>query len=128
LPDPYGEKVEDYDWLNRDVFGDKIHTVTVNRHPQVTWNEWAAPEAMWIPEEGPELLQGRLAAKEASYPSCRAKCDEGWLLILSGASGLSSMVRLKPEALEHEYTTSFDRVFLFQDGRNILEMRRVERG
>ena len=126
LPDSHGEKVEDYDWLNRELFGEKIHTVTVNRHPKVTWNEWAAPEAMWIPEEGPELLQERLDAKEASHRSCRAKCDEVWLVILSGASGLSSMVRLNHKALEHEYITSFDRAFLFQDGGNILPIRKVK--
>jgi len=99
----------------------------VNRHPKVTWNEWSAPEAMWIPEEGPELLQRRLDAKEARYRACRDKCDEVWLLILSGASGLSSMIRLNTRASEHKYITSFDRVFLFQDGRDILHVQKVRR-
>jgi hypothetical protein len=112
MPDVIGHAKIDYDPA-KSYFSDRIDEVHITRLPELTGNDWTAPEAAWARPHGPDFLQSVLDGKAASYEACKLSCHEVWLLILSGAERLASMVQFADGTLQHRYMTPFDRAFLF---------------
>jgi hypothetical protein len=109
----------------KSYFSNRIDEVHITRLPGLTHdlNQWTAPEAAWARPHGPEFLQSVLDGKAASYDAYRLNCDEVWLIILSGTERLASIVHFAEGALQHQYTTPFDRAFLFEDGTNVFPLK-----
>jgi hypothetical protein len=124
LPEAGQSREEEYTYDNRGYFPETIHHVIVRRYPGVDENVWSCPEAAWIPDCGPELIQATLDNKQSRYAACRGKCGAVWLVMLTETRGLASFVRFTPAAMTHLYSASFERIFVFKAGREIIELRR----
>ncbi len=124
LPECPGRVEVEYDPAKA-YFSDRIDEVHIRRLPEVTYNHWMAPEAAWARPHGPDFLQSVLDEKAGSYEACRLRCDEVWLIILSGTERLASMVQFAEGTLQQRYATPFDRAFLFEDGRHIHSLSKA---
>jgi len=68
-------------------------------------------------------LQATMYKKESLVSDYRGACDELWLLIVADNSTLSRGVNLEDFPIEHQFVSSFDRVFFFGDMRWVREMK-----
>ena len=116
-------------WDAADVFPFEIHSVSILRHPVLTRNYWTVPQAGWILENFPQLLQEKIAKKEASIRGYDADCTALWLLVVAEHRGPSSFFAPSGATLARSYDSSFDRVFFLELlQRKVFELKLAERG
>jgi hypothetical protein len=68
-------------------------------------------------------LQAALDKKDALVPGYRGACDQLWLLVVADNSTLARGVDLEGFESEHQFTSSFDRVFFFAHMRWVKELK-----
>ena len=111
-------------WDDADVFPFEIHSVSILRHPVLTRNYWTVPQAGWILENFPQLLQERIAKKETHIRGYDSGCAALWLLVVAEHSGPSSFFEPSEATLAHTYTSSFDRMFFLElFKRSVFELK-----
>jgi hypothetical protein len=77
-------------------------------------------DASFVPKIGNDELQAIVTAKQRKVERYRASCRRVWLLIEVNGFKMSSMGQL-PDPLA-SVTTTFDRVFVLQNGRMVVEV------
>ena len=88
---------------------------------------WCFGYANSLPESCSSIIQDILNQKAPRIAKYRKKADKVWLLILSGTEGLHSIVHFDRDILSHEYSTDFDRVFLFRTFGPVARELRIGR-
>jgi len=87
---------------------------------------WSFGYASFIPESSSSIVQGILNENAPRVPRYRKKAPNLWLLILSGTDGLHSIVNFDRDVLTHQYSTDFDRLFLFRTvSRSAHELKKL---
>lgn len=80
-------------------------------------------EASFTPFPGAETLQRLLDQKEQRVRTYRKCCDDLWLLIVSDGRTLARTIDVEQVPQDHEYQSTFDRVFLFAEMSHIRELK-----
>jgi hypothetical protein len=87
-------------------------------------NKWRSSSSGWIPEIAPEYLQERIDQKELKLETYKSKCSELWLLIVADNLRIPSSVDLSDIAINHRYSTGFNRIFFFwNSSRSYVELK-----
>jgi hypothetical protein len=89
----------------------EVASLSVDRRINFSKNSWTSVRAAFVPTITPPELQKIVRNKEAKVPSYRQECQEVWLLIVAHGFEPSTYGELGPEVDDHEFETSFDRVF-----------------
>jgi hypothetical protein len=89
----------------------EVASLSVDRRINFSKNSWTSVRAAFVPTLTPPELQKIMRDKEAKVPSYRQECQEAWLLIVAHGFEPSTFGELGPEVKDHEFETSFDRVF-----------------
>ena len=120
LPPQAGHVSEDYDYVNRHDFPVEVLSISVYRIDELTETFFSDPSAAYIPKLRKSDMIRPLEAKESKYEKYREKCDEVWLIVNVNHGRLSTRYDLKQDTLNARYTSSFDKVFLVDQGRSKL--------
>lgn len=100
---------------------EQICLINILRPSFITDALWAAPDGGAVPHLSVEAIQSRIDEKNCKIPSYRNKASgEIWLVIVHGFPMSSWFVR-SDAALEHIYKSGFDRVFLFDMFRQLVD-------
>ena len=75
------------------------------------------------PSHGPDLLQKIFDRNSSIYQQSRTNCDQVWLLLVTGAQDLVSIVNWSDQVYSRNYQTVFDRAFLLENGHKLSELR-----
>jgi hypothetical protein len=113
---------EEYNWVNRSYFPDKIDQVSIYR--TVPDDTWVATEAAWSPRCGPDYLRQEINKKTPKYAEAKNKSDQTWLLLVTNAQGLASHVHLSDSAFAQAYATPYERVFVIASFSKVYELQR----
>jgi hypothetical protein len=103
-----------------------VNCISLIRVKALTRPTWSLPYASYIPESHSALVQAIITGKSDLAAKYREKAAFLWLLIVSGTSGLHSIVDFDGDILTASYASAFDRVFLFRTfGPSVHELKRV---
>ena len=107
--------------FDRDYFPKQIDTVAILRPSIITDALWASPDGGAIPQLLPSDVQNRIDEKNPLVIDYRQRAtEEIWLVITYGFS-VSSWFQRSDEALTHVYKSGFDRIFLFDTFREVVD-------
>jgi hypothetical protein len=120
LPPACGSVREDYNWLNRDYFPERIHSVAVHRLEAITRTHFNCPGAVWVPHLTTEDIERALEPKDEKYPAYRTRCTAAWLVVCADTTAMSTWFEFEPPALAATYRASFERVFVMRQFGNVL--------
>jgi hypothetical protein len=102
-----------------------VDSIIMIRTASLTKGTYAIGHGAFIPESRSNLIQDILDQKASLIPEYRKKAKALWLLILSGTGGLHSIIDFDRDVLTAEYSTEFDRVFVFRTfGPHIHELKK----
>lgn|GEM_PF-5560578 len=88
-----------------------IARVDIHRFADEAVSGWSSPRHWWPGMVGPSVLQSCIDSKNPKRALYVCSYSSAWLLI-TAVEAPSSGVMLKPSVFEHEFRSSFDRVFL----------------
>lgn len=94
-------------------FPNEIAMLHINAHSLGKETKWFCSSAGWIPEVTPEDIQKKINHKETKLSSYKSRCSEIWLLLVIDDLRIPSSVDSSREASTYQYSTRFDRVFIF---------------
>ena len=120
LPPGPGSVHEDYTWLNREYFPERIHSVAVHRHEAITRTHFHCHGAMSVPHLSTDDIKRALKPKDQKYPTYREQCTAAWLVIYADTTVMSTWFQFEPPALAATYRASFERVFVMRQFGNVL--------
>jgi hypothetical protein len=122
-PVEVGEKIDvRNDGLDLDSFPKEIVVIRINRSPFRKKALWTPTQVAFIPRLSVTELQSRIDHKNKRVEFYKQKCEHLWLLIVHSLPySLASTFEDSEEALQHRYSASFERVFLFDSfgGRSV---------
>ncbi len=90
----------------------EVASLTIVRRKSISKDSWTPVRAAFVPTLTPSELQQLMRNKEGKVPSYRDQCQDVWLLIVARGLEPSTFGDLGPEVEDHDFETSFDRVFL----------------
>lgn len=99
-------------WDNLNYFPEEFISIDILRPSYITNPLWAVPDADVIPKFSVDVIQQVIDKKNVLIPSYRKKSQELWLLIIHGFT-LSSTFENEENVFEHNYSSDFNRIFLF---------------
>jgi hypothetical protein len=120
LPPGYGSVREDYNWLNRDYFPERIHSVAVHRLDAITRTHFNCPGAVWVPHLVTEDIERAIGPKGGKYSAYRTRCAEAWLVVCADTTTMSTWFEFEPPALCATYRAPFERVFVMRQFGSLL--------
>jgi hypothetical protein len=86
---------------------------------------WAVSRSTMVPHLSADQIQATVDEKADKLTEYRTRCSEVWLLIVADGGAPSSISDLPADNADHVYTSSFDRLFFFDDfSDTIKELRR----
>jgi len=106
--------------FERGYFPEQIDTVAILRPSNITDALWASPDGDAIPQLLPSDVQNRIDEKPSVKDYRQRATEEIWLVITYGFS-VSSWFQRSDEALNHVYKSTFDRLFLFDTFREVID-------
>ncbi|MBM3340689.1 MAG: hypothetical protein FJY56_01030 [Betaproteobacteria bacterium] len=116
---------EDYNWENRSYFPENVSRVSVGRFSGVTKTFFGCPGATFVPQLTREDIVRVLARKETKRTRYQSRCSELWLVVVADLAAMSTWFEFDSTVLDVEYSTGFDRVFLFRQFPQLAhELRR----
>lgn len=98
-----------------------IQRITVDRWVR-GHTHWTTPQSGYIGVTRDEIAT-RVAMKDSKLSRYRSVWDEAWLLIHATDFYLSGTMDLLQEAVQAEYDTDFDRVFVLQSVGDVVELK-----
>jgi hypothetical protein len=104
---------------------EEVGSLTVDRRINFSKNSWTSVRAGFVPTLTPPELQKIMQDKEAKVPSYRQECQEVWLLIVAHGFEPSTFGELGPQQEDHEFESSFDRVFFLHHADEYVAELRV---
>ncbi|HEX8237598.1 MAG TPA: hypothetical protein VF600_16695 [Abditibacteriaceae bacterium] len=86
---------------------------------------WAVSRSSVVPHLSADQIQAKVDEKADKLSEYQTKCSEVWLLIVADGGAPSSISDLPTDTAGHVYTSSFDRLFFFDNfSDTIKELRR----
>lgn len=112
-----GERVElsqdSLELSELDQLPQEIHCVTMTRFEEAQNSEWRLRQGDFLPPLESSPLQSEITKKNSRVITYRQHAAVAWLLLVMDGFWLSGSFSNVPEnTLIHEYSTTFDRVFL----------------
>jgi hypothetical protein len=104
---------------------EEVGSLTVDRRINFAKNSWTSVRSGFVPTLTPPELQKIMRNKEAKVPSYRQECQEVWLLVVAHGFEPSTFGELGPEEEDHEFETSFNRVFFLHHADEYVTELRV---
>jgi hypothetical protein len=98
---------------NSDDFPNEILRIHISDSPNGKESQWRCSSAGFIPKLTPEHLQQKIDQKEQKLDNYNSDCSEIWLLIVADNSRIPTSIELSELATEYQYSSRFERVFLF---------------
>lgn len=101
--------------LNRQIEDWKInlHSYTIHVDSAQKYHLYSAIAAGWIPTLSVDHIKTTLAKKEPNLNDYHSNSDQVWLLVVE-LGGLASSFTDIQTAIQHQYLTKFDRLFLLR--------------
>jgi hypothetical protein len=107
-------------------FPEDIESISVWNLPIYNQCSWSASDVSLIPSIDKSLIQSSISKKQnADYRV--GKSSETWLLIVADGARLSSNFDFPQFILEETYTTSFDKVYLFDTLRKRVQLLNTQK-
>lgn len=127
IPPPGPHKEFSYDDLPRSLHEAGVNSILVLNLPKLTKPFWSVPQFSFIPESHAALIQNIASTKSSFSVRYRKEVSTLWLLIVSGVGGLHSMIDFDRDVLSANYSSTFDRIFLFRTfDPSIHELKKAE--
>ncbi len=89
----------------------EVDLIIIYRDSNAPRGRWQSTKASWVQQDCVATFQEALSAKTGKYINYRTKCDECWLILGAEGTRQSSAIRPNPASLQHEYESTFDKVF-----------------
>ena len=99
-----------------------VARIHVLRWPNIKESFFAPSMATWRSHVGARFVQASIDGKNPLRATYDSECDEMWLLLAYGREGLPSMMTFDEGTFTHQYSTAFDRVFLFGWNEELREL------